>query len=260
MTNENITLTPTETLHAKTIPLAASHPQPHPTNKPLPKPYTGAHPNPSTPLYFAYGSNLSPTQMRSRCAFHPAISGTPVALARLDGWRWFINQMGYANVYPPVGLRSQSQSTAAAAAAGDGEGIPQSGDEDAVFGVLYEMARDDERLLDGYEGVDWDALPSSSAGGVSGGVSGAIRPREQGSGDYNKWYLPAKITRWLDDEQRVARGEREEQTVLVYVDEERVRVGPPKKEYIARMDRAIREALELGFPAEWAGEVMMRVV
>lgn len=160
--------------------------------------------------------------------------------------------MGYANVYPPVGLRSQPQSTA------EGEGIPQSGDEDAVFGVLYEMARDDERLLDGYEGVDWDAPPSSASS--AGGVSGAIRPREQGSGDYNKWYLPAKITRWLDDEQRVARGEREEQTVLVYVDEERVRVGPPKKEYIARMDRAIREALELGFPGEWAGEVMRRVV
>lgn len=250
MTVPKISLSPTETHHQQeTIPLPTNHP--HPSNK-TPQPYSGPHPDPSTPLYFAYGSNLSPTQMRTRCIFHPKVSGKPVALARLDGWRWFICERGYANAYPPEGLRVRPDQDATEGE----EGIPQSGDEDAVFGVLYEMARDDERLLDGYEGVDWDAPPSSSGEGVSD----KIRPREQGDGDYNKWYLPAKITAWLDDEQRVVRGDREEQTVLIYVDEDRVRVGPPKTEYIARMDRAIREALELGFPEKWAREVMRRFV
>lgn len=137
---------------------------------------------------------------------------------------------------------------------GEGKGIPpRSGNEDTVYGVLYEMAADDERLLDGYEGVDTGAEAS-----VSKMVNGAVRPREQGCGDYNKWYLPAKVTKWLDEGQRELRGGESVQTVLVYVDEESLSVGPPKKEYIARMDRAIREALLLGFPEKWAMEVMKR--
>ena len=44
--------------------------------------------------------------------------------------------------------------------------------------------------------------------------------------------------------------------VLVYVDEKRVRNGPPKAEYVPRMNRAIRESVALGLPAKWAEEVM----
>lgn len=187
--------------------------------------------------------------MHMRCKFHPGFSARPVALARLDGWRWFICQRGYANVYPPVGLRVHESKDE-----DGGEGvIPQSGDEDTVYGVLYEMAADDERLLDGYEGVDTGAETSGSKM-----VDGAVRPREQGGGDYNKWYLPATVTKWLDDGQRELRGSESVQMVLVYVDEESLRVGPPKKEYIARMDRAIQEALQLGFPEKWATEVMRK--
>lgn len=136
---------------------------------------------------------------------------------------------------------------------GDGSDVPQSGEEDTVYGILYEMARDDERLLDGYEGVDWE----SERAGEDGKVPTAIRPREQGDGEYNKWYLGARVTEWLDEEQKRLRG-GEEQVVLVYVDEESLRVGPSKKEYVLRMDRAIREAQELGFPKKWADEVMRR--
>lgn len=42
------------------------------------------------PLYFAYGSNLSFTQMRIRCRHNPDLSSKPVAIARLDHWRWMI--------------------------------------------------------------------------------------------------------------------------------------------------------------------------
>lgn len=139
-------------------------------------------------------------------------------------------------------------------AVGDGRDVPQSGEEDTVYGVLYEMARDDERLLDGYEGVDWESAPADKGGKVPA----AIRPKEQGDGEYNKWYLLAKVVKWLDEEQRRLRGNKEEQVVLVYVDEKSLAVGPPKKEYIFRMDRAIREAQESGFPKEWADEVMRK--
>lgn len=208
------------------------------------------------PLYFAYGSNLSFTQMRQRCTHDPSVSARPLAIARLDRWRWFICERGYANVLPPEDfLRVGRQVT-------DGDDVPVSGPEDAVYGVLYELTPADERLLDAYEGVDHDALLAPPVK-----FNRAIRPREQGKGAYNKWYVPAVVTRWLVDDgeqqQHVQTGIKTQTetvtvTVLVYVDEERVRVGPPKTEYIARMERAIREAETLGFPGSWAEGVMRR--
>ncbi|KAH6892529.1 AIG2 family protein [Thelonectria olida] len=44
-------------------------------------------------LYFAYGSDLSTEQMQQRCPY-----STPAGLAHLEGWRWFINSRGYANI------------------------------------------------------------------------------------------------------------------------------------------------------------------
>ncbi|KAL2009324.1 hypothetical protein VTN00DRAFT_7518 [Thermoascus crustaceus] len=247
-------------------------------------------PHPSTsslgpglrPLYFAYGSNLSHTQMRQRCTHDPAVSAVPVAIARLDGegWRWFICERGYANVVPPVGLRVGAQRGV------DDRSLVGAGSEvedEGVYGVLYDMTPADELLLDGYEGVDHAAPPSSGnvgltpgSGSGSSGPSKAIRPKSQGLGSYNKWYVPAVVTKWLDDGQRrirsttttmttanlgseqAAGGGGEMQTVLVYVDEERVRVGPPKPEYIGRMERGIREAEALGLPGDWVEGVMRR--
>ena len=196
------------------------------------------------PLYFAFGSNLSSTQMRMRCTHDPDLSSKPVAIAKLDGWRWFICEAGYANVLPPPELRVGRQET-------DGDAIPISGEEDTVYGILYEMSPEDEFLLDGYEDVDHGASASKSKKVPTG-----IRPREQGNGDYNKWYFPAIVTKWLDGDED---GDKV-QTTLIYIDEERVRVGPPKEEYIGRMNRAIREAELLGFPTAWAEDVMRRFI
>ncbi|KAG7148216.1 hypothetical protein HYQ46_002917 [Verticillium longisporum] len=91
-------------------------------------------------LYFAYGSNLSTTQMKTRC---PA--STPVGRAFLGTrWEWLINERGYANV---VYRRSENKdatdtSTSTSTATGPG-----------VYGVLYRLPPADEELLDGYEGV-----------------------------------------------------------------------------------------------------------
>lgn len=200
------------------------------------------------PLYFAYGSNLSFTQMRLRCTCNPDLSSKPVAIARLDRWRWLICQAGYANVMPPAEFRVGKE-------ADEGENVPVSGEEDTVYGVLYEMDIQDERLLDGYEGVDHSALPSRA----THNVPAHIRPTEQGYGDYNKWYVPATVTVWLDEKQKEQREGGVIET-LVYVDEERVKLGPPRDEYIPRMNRAIREAETLGFPKKWADEVMRKSI
>ncbi|KAL2824753.1 hypothetical protein BDW59DRAFT_147018 [Aspergillus cavernicola] len=215
-------------------------------------------PKKSQHLYFAYGSNLSPTQMHLRCTHNPSFSAHPVALAALDNWRWLICEFGYANVLPPAGLRVGNQISAGAAAVPEsvsGE-IPGGG----VFGVLYEMSQADERVLDGYEGVDHcSSLVGSSTGEGGGSVPASIRPREQGAGEYNKWYVRARVVKWLDEGYRARNGlegEGGEARVLVYVDEMRVKLGDPKDEYIPRMNRAIKEAVQLGFPGDWAARVM----
>jgi gamma-glutamylcyclotransferase len=45
--------------------------------------------------YFAYGSNIVATHMHRRC---PAAHD--IGMARLDGWRFIINQEGYATIVP----------------------------------------------------------------------------------------------------------------------------------------------------------------
>lgn len=199
-------------------------------------------------FYFAYGSNLSPTQMRSRCQIDPAHSGKPLAIATLPHWRWLICEAGYANVLPQPGLRVPTQDSDTA------HKVPISGTEDAVYGVLYQMDLGDERILDGYEGVDAraaDANPHS-------GVSVHVRPKEQGSGSYNKWYVEADVVKWLDGADGLGDGGKV--PVLVYVDENCVQLAGPKHEYIARMNRAIRESVELGVPITWVDQVMRKFI
>lgn len=135
---------------------------------------------------------------------------------------------------------------------------------DGVWGVLYRMDARDEGLLDGYEGVD---VHAGSAGGGEVGVD--VRPREQGLGDYNKWYCRARVVRWLVGDGEGVQGDghvdidaedAEEVDVLVYVDENRVVLGPPRVEYIGRMNRAIKECVELGVDEGWIEGVVRRFI
>jgi gamma-glutamylcyclotransferase len=74
------------------------------------------------PLYFGFGSNKWLDQMKRRCPNSPY-----VGIAILEGWKWIINQRGYANVVPSEG--------------------------DVVYGLVYELSSTDERTLDRCEGV-----------------------------------------------------------------------------------------------------------
>ncbi|PYH42189.1 gamma-glutamylcyclotransferase family protein [Aspergillus saccharolyticus JOP 1030-1] len=199
------------------------------------------------PLYLAYGSNLSPSQMSTRCIHNPT-SSVPLAIARLPHWRWLICEQGYANVLPPPNLRVGPQTEVR------DDKVPVAGTEDAVYGVLYAMDERDERLLDGFEGVDRDApaaAPSGREDNVTAVPPQSVRPQEQGQGDYNKWVVEAEVVQWLENKVGASTVQ-----VLVYVDELRVNLGPPKEEYIPRMNRAIRESVALGLPERWAEEVM----
>jgi hypothetical protein len=197
--------------------------------------------------------------MRLRCTHASDHSARPLAIARLEGWRWFICERGYANVKPSgVGISDGMP----------GEKDPELEDEledeeeqeGGVYGVLYEMHPADEILLDGYEGVDHGAPVCDPAGEGQGQIPAEMRPRAQGLGEYNKWYVPAVVTGWLDDTGKGPGTGPREVLALVYVDERSVRPAAPKREYIARMNRGICEAQELGFPGEWVQRVMRRFI
>ena len=72
--------------------------------------------------YFAYGSNMVLTQMQQRC---PAAQD--MGIARLDGWRWRINQQGYATIVPEQSAY--------------------------VLGVLWSLTSACEAALDDYEEI-----------------------------------------------------------------------------------------------------------
>lgn len=77
---------------------------------------------PKRNLYFAYGSNLWLRQMAKRCPDSPY-----AGIARLDGWKFIINERGPATI-----VRAPN---------------------DHVYGLVYELAEIDEETLDINEGV-----------------------------------------------------------------------------------------------------------
>lgn len=176
---------------------------------------------PETLLYFAFGSNLSSTQMRSRCP-----GAVAVGLAFLPGYDFIINERGFANVIP-----STSSSTSATK--------PVDADGSGVYGVLYRLASTEEKQrLDRYEGVPWAyedlvlGVQQLSGGGV---------PAEKPTGDSSS---SSKVVQ-----------------ALVYVDRARVSPSAPRAEYVVRMNAGIREAgAEWGLPRGYVREVMRRYI
>lgn len=215
-------------------------------------------------FYFAYGSNLSPSQMAGRCHIAPnKASSIPVAIARLDGWKWLICQRGYANVVelPKTTFKTKSDG---------GSQLIASPTQGSVWGVIYDLDPADESLLDGYEGAsaNYEEYPEPNREKQDQ----QIRPHIQGDRLYNKLYLQVKVEKWLRDPAEygvgpppssatpVSDSDRDcgEMIVLVYVDERRTKDGRIQDSYIGRMNRAINESVPLGVPQAWVDEVMRR--
>lgn len=97
--------------------------------------------------------------------------------------------------------------------------------EDKVYGLLYTLQPQDEELLDRAEGV------------------------------------PDCYTKYLLDVEIVREGKVEEVVkALVYVDEARKGTGVCKEEYVGRMNRGIRDAVERGMPDEYVQNVLRKWV
>ena len=212
-------------------------------------------------FYFAFGSNLSAVQMSIRLSNSPTFSN-PVALARVDNYKWIICELGYANVValPPSSARIKDSGA---------NGFTEShGDENIVWGLVYNMSPADEAVLDRYEGHDEWRNPEPE---INPTVDERVwKPVLQGGWDYNKHYLPVTVTRWLRDPREYGvdvdgdsgfSSYEETETViraLVYVDEHRTKPGEINAEYIGRMNRGIKEAVALGLSEAWVDKVMRR--
>ncbi|KAH9995002.1 hypothetical protein F4779DRAFT_200492 [Xylariaceae sp. FL0662B] len=180
-------------------------------------------------LYFAYGSNLSTTQMHQRCP-----QSVPVGLAHLAGWNWIINERGYANIVQDAPSTAEQQGT--------GTSAPDNG----VYGLLYRLHPDDEAALDAVEGVPWAYEKRFLDVDLVGGDGDS----EVGTG---------KETPGEEQGEEGGKGGKKKlvRQALAYVDFRRVEPGAPKDEYVVRMNRGIREAVEKWqFPEAYVEKVM----
>lgn len=198
-------------------------------------------------FYFAFGSNLSPKQMSLRLT-SGSRSSKPVAIARLDGYVWIICSRGYANV---VALPASNQAT----------------HENTVWGIVYNLSAEDEARLDVYEGHDNIRNPQPQINPEPSKQQEV--PYLQGDWDYNKHYLPVTVTKWLHNPKEYGievQNWLDDHTqpvsvrALVYVDEIRTQPGKVNQEYIGRMNRAIRESVQLGIPQSWIDAVMRNYI
>lgn len=80
-------------------------------------------------ICFAYGPNLSTQEMLNHCP-----NSTPIGLGHLPGWRWIINDRGYANIVNDHDTNLTGP---------------------GVYGLLYLLPPQDEDSLDIHEGVPW---------------------------------------------------------------------------------------------------------
>jgi len=173
-------------------------------------------------LYFAFGSNLHLQQMAKRCP-----ESLYVGRARLPGYRWQINERGFANI---VDSR-----------------------EDVVEGLVYALSEKDEARLDRNEGVSRQF--------------------------YHKYYktielilaphslLHHRVSRIVAEggpEEFLRSTVREEGTpkrmeALVYISLFYTKEGPPRREYIHRMNMGLNDALVLGVSKSYISTLRARI-
>ncbi|KAK3934718.1 AIG2 family protein [Diplogelasinospora grovesii] len=166
-------------------------------------------------LYFAYGSNLSLTQMARRCPasyFH--------GRAVLHDYQWQINQRGVANIVPRAGH--------------------------CVHGLVYELGADDEERLDRNEGVRAGYYSKVVLPVVLYRASEALQTRTKRFADIGGAEAMVREVGKVVGREKAGSLEPE---VLVYVSEMYARRGEPREEYVDRMNRAMEDGIAMGIPA-----------
>ena len=145
-----------------------------------------------------------------------------LGVARLNGYKWIINERGYANVVEVEDSETE---------------YPISGNEkyeNVVFGLVYSLQPDDEVALDKNEGV-----PISY---TKEGLVCEFWPSEHGN--------PVDVQHDVSTEEKM----------LVYISRTNITNSKPKKEYIVRMNNGIKDAIKKGVPKAYVKAVMRKFI
>jgi gamma-glutamylcyclotransferase len=181
----------------------------------------------NTTIYFGYGSNLWLHQMHIRCP-----TSKYLGVARLNKFKWIINDRGYANV---VEVKNDKNTKAE-------EKSGKSKFSEVVFGLVYSLEPADEARLDKNEGVPIAYTKENlSCDFWSAGLASDPESPNHGKVDTS---TPPTLNR----------------NMLVYIDRQRITPDEPRKEYIFRMNQGIEDAVKLGVPQDYVDEVMREYI
>lgn len=173
---------------------------------------------------------------------------------RLKGFKWIIYQRGFANI---VEVDSYKE---------EGTEKGEEGDyRNEVWGMMYSLEEEDEKLLDEREGVpvayrkEWIecefwTVPEAAAASASSSREEEEEEEEVGKNEEDtttaekkKKRKPADITKRPGKEK-----------MLVYINREITDEGEIRKEYISRMNCGIKDAVKEGLPREYVEQVLRR--
>ncbi|ERT01134.1 uncharacterized protein SPSK_07980 [Sporothrix schenckii 1099-18] len=189
-------------------------------------------------LYFAYGSNMALAQMSHRCP-----RSKFVGRGILYGYRWQINERGYANV---VKVEDTAKAGSTKLATGGGMTAnhrPSAPTGACVHGLIYELDEtgEDEAKLDVYEGVRTSAYQKMYADVV---VCPSTYPEYVAAYEATGHSVPPFAGTKYGDPSKPATAKG----VLVYFSDRYITAGAPKLEYVNRMKAGMWDAYHLGVP------------
>lgn len=172
----------------------------------------------------------------------------------MKGFEWMIYQRGFANIVEVDGHEE----------GGDDEKEEKGKEGDyrnQVWGMMYSLEENDEKLLDEREGVpvayrkEWIecefwTVPEAAASSSS--REEGVTQEKEGEEDTTtaekkKKRKPADITKRPGKEK-----------MLVYINREMTDEGEIRKEYISRMNCGIKDAVKEGLPREYVEQVLRR--
>lgn len=183
-------------------------------------------------LYFGYGSNLWLHQMRQRCP-----TSQYKGIARLNDYKWIINERGYANVV------QVSESESSTTESSSWEKAKKHSYAQEVWGLVYTLESEDEKRLDRNEGVPVEYGKEDLE--VDFWETDASDGDDDGDGDDD------------DDDGAIDTTKKPQKVdMLVYISRDMVKPSPPKREYVYRMNMGIKDAMKQGVPREYVEQVM----
>lgn len=151
-----------------------------------------------------------------------------VGIARLNGYKWMINERGYANVVHDPFYDASSEAEIS----------------NNVWGLVYRLTADDERRLDINEGVPsaYEKKMHTVEFWPSDGAPSSADPQASIFSAANVRDHPTEIT------------------ALVYIDQSRVVESKPQDEYVVRMNKGIEDAVRMGVPEYYVRKILRKFI